>query len=159
LRRNAAGDVKKLSQKENENWKQLYNYVKKEILLYDDSQKIPSDLVLILKGIASGKAIDNKRYADQAEYSFDVILYTFKACKSKILNSIHGLDFNSERSKMVYISKIIEGNINDIYLRLKQVEESKSKTEQIKTDNLTHEGAEYKLKTQNVKNNKLNDLW
>lgn len=148
-----------MSKKENEDWHKLYNYVKKEILFYDDSQKIPSNLVLMLKGLTSGKMIDNKRYADQADYSFEVVLYTFKACKSIILNSIQGKDFKCEKSKMAYICKIVESNINDIYLRLKQVEESRSKTEQIQTDNIVHEGAKYKQKTINIKNNKFNDLW
>jgi len=159
LRRTSIGDKKLLSEKEVKDWDKLYWYVRKEILFYDDSQKMPSGVALMLKGLTSGKSVDNKQDPDEAEYSFEVVLYTFKACKNKILGAIQGKDFKNEASKVAYICKIVESNLNDIYSRLKQVEESKTKTEQIKVDNIVHEGAEYKQRTKNIKNNKLNDLW
>ena len=55
-------------------WDELYQYVKKEILFYDDSQAMPSNFVLRLRGLTKGKYIDNKNIEDKADYSFKIIL-------------------------------------------------------------------------------------
>lgn len=149
----------KMTEIEKQQWNDLYQYVKKEILLYDESQSIPSSLVLRLKGLAKGKYIENKNIEDRAKYSYEVVLYTFQICKPKIINAILGKDFNSEQGKFSYICKIVENSLNDVYMRLKQAKKTEEKTEGVNTENLSYKGAEYANKTEKIKNDRLNELW
>lgn len=144
---------------EKEQWDKLYCYVKNEILAYDKAQSIPPSLVLRLKGLTTGKFIENKNIADKADYTYDVVLFTFMSCKSAILNAIRTKDFKSEAAKFNYICKIVENNLNDIYLRLKNAEKSKEKTKEINTDNIFHSGAEYKKQTKDTISKTLEGLW
>jgi len=149
----------KMTKQEKAEWDNLYNYVKKEILQYDNSQSIPPTLVLRLKGLATGKYIENKKIEDRAKYSFKIILYTFQICKPKIIYAICGKEFKNEANKFNYICKIVENNINDVYNRVKMSQKNQEKTETISTENLYHSGAEYKKKSKEIKSNKLEDLW
>lgn len=148
-----------MSATEKKQFDELYQYVRKEILLYDDTQSIPSDLVLRLKGLSTGKLLENKKQTDKANYSYKIILYTFQICKPKIMSAIHGKDFSSERQKFNYICAIVENNLNDVYMRVERAKKSETKLEGMNTDNLSHKGASYKPKTEEVKNKRLEDLW
>ena len=148
-----------LNSEEKRQWDELYQYVRKEILQYDDKQSIPSNLVLRLKGLSTGKLIENRAIEDKAEYSYEIILYTFKLYKSNILSAIKTKDFKNEMSKFLYICAIIENNINDVYLRIVNAKKSQEKTESMNVENLSHGGAEYQSKTGNTTNEKLKDLW
>lgn len=149
----------KMTETEKEQWNNLYKYVKKDILQYDNNQKIPANLVLRLKGLKNGKLIENKCISKKAEYSYEVILNTFKICKVKILNATYGKDFKDEMSKFIYICAIIENEINDVYTRMKNAQKSKEKIESINTDNIQHEGAGYKPTSKVEISEKLKDIW
>jgi hypothetical protein len=149
----------KLTQQEKQEWDELYQYVKKEILQYDASQSIPSTMVLRLKGLSTGKFIENKHIEDKAKYSYKIILYTFQIQKQPILFAVKNKEFANEISKFNYICKIVENNINDVYNRVLIADKSKIKTETTNTDNITHNGAEYQKQNIENKNTKLNDLW
>lgn len=148
----------KLSKEELEQWDDLYSYVKKEILLYDDNQNVPSEIVLRIKGLCKGKVIANNATKDNADYSLEILLYTFKLCKAKILSAICGKTFQNEISKFVYISKIVEGSINDVYERVTNAKKSQAKIEGIKVDSLYHDSAKY-MPTILKQNEKLRNLW
>lgn len=47
--------------KEKEQFGELYRYVKTEVMNYDSKQSLPSSFVLGLKGLATGKVVENKR--------------------------------------------------------------------------------------------------
>ena len=66
---------------EKKQWDELYQYVKTEILHYDSNQSIPKNIILRLKGMQNGKLMANKKTQNNAEYSYEIILYTFKICK------------------------------------------------------------------------------
>jgi len=151
--------VTHLNSEEKRQWDELYQYVRKEILQYDDKQSIPSNLVLRLKGLSTGKLIENRAIEDKAEYSYEIILYAFKVCKSNILSAIKTKDFKNEMSKFLYICAIVENNINDVYLRVTNAKKSQEKTENMNVENLSHGGAEYQSKTEETINKKLKDLW
>jgi len=145
---------------EKQQWDALYQYVKKEILQYDENQSLPQNIVLRLKGLQKGKLMANNNTKDYANYSFDVILNTFKICKTQILNAIQNKNFNDEITKFLYISKIVENNLNDVYLRMKKIKESQSKIQNIDTTIFNHEGANYKRKTEeNIISKKYKKLW
>ena len=155
----ARADTKHMDVDEKKQWDELYQYVKKEILQYDDNQSIPSNLILRLKGLSTGKLIENKSIENKAKYSYEIILYTFKLCKANILSAIKTKDFKNEMSKFIYISAIVENNINDVYLRVTNAKKSQEKTESMDVENLRHDGAEYQNKSEDITNQKLKDLW
>lgn len=144
---------------EKEQWNDLYQYVKSQILMYDKNQSIPSNLVLRLKGLTTGKFIENKREQDKASYSYETILYTFQICRPTILSALQGQSFKSETHKFNYICKIVEQNINDVYIRLNNAKESATKTESVDTKVFEHKGSKYTKKTTEITNPKLQDLW
>lgn len=152
-------EIRKMSAVEKEQFDKLYQYVKKEILLYDDSQKIPSSLVLRLKGLSFGKLVENKSQKDTAHYSYDIILITFKLNKVKITSALDTMNFNDETHKFNFICKIVADDLNNVYTRLKEKNISQEKVKKIEVDNLTYHGAEYKSKTKEIKNKRLDSLW
>lgn len=150
---------KKMTSIEKEQWDKLYQYVKKEILLYDDSQSIPSSFILRLKGLTKGKYIENKKIEDKANYSYEIILYTFQICKPSIMNTLSNKTFENESYKFNYICKIVENNINDVYLRVKKAKKTEENIQNMDTKILSHKGGKYQKKTKEIKNKRLKDLW
>ena len=150
----------KMTEKEKKDWNELYQYIKIEIFEYDKSQKLPSYMVLRLKGLKEGKFMANKKTISMANYEYNHILYTFKINKLKIKQIVRSQDFKNEQHKFNTIMIIIEKEINDVVNRLKQVVKSEEKIEKMKFENMTHEGAEYKNKSINkILNNELEELW
>lgn len=138
---------------------ELYNYVKKQILKYDDSQSLPKSIVLRLKGLKKGKYMENLSQKDNANYSYKIILYTFQICKPQIDSALNSVEFKNENHKINYIIKIVESNINDVYFRLKKVEEQKNRTKNLDTEFLTNNnGCAYTKKTKETRK-KFDDLW
>ena len=127
--------------------------------MYDDSQSIPSSLVLRLRGLTNGKYIDNNKIENKANYSFQIILYTFQICKLSIMKALQTKVFDDEKSKFNYICKIVENNINDVYMRVQKVNKSEENIEMLDTGILSHNGGKYQKKTVEVKNKKLDELW
>ncbi len=149
----------RMTKEEKKQWDELYEYVKREIMGYDENQSLPRDVVLRLKGLTQGKAMGNNNIKNMANYSYDLILLTFKLNKSNIATGTYGKSFSDERARFRYISAIIENNINDVYLRIKKAKESTEKTESMNIDNITHEGAEYINKTENKVTKRMEELW
>jgi len=150
----------KMTEKEKKDWNELYQYIKIEIFEYDKSQKLPSYMVLRLKGLKEGKFMANKKIISMANYEYNHILYTFKINKMKIKQIVRSQDFKNEQHKFNTIMIIIEKEINDVVNRLKQVVKSEEKVKSMEFENMTHEGAGYKNKNNNKKiNNELKELW
>lgn len=150
-----------MTEKENQDWKDLCSYVKYEILEYDKSLKFPRQLVLRLKGLNKGQFIANKKAEQQAEYSYETILLTFKLCKSKIRNYLHdnSVKIKDESHKINIIMLFVEKEINDVYLRIKAKEELQNKIDNLELDNQCHKGAEYKNNSEIKQNERLKNLW
>ena len=60
---------------------------------------------------------------------------------------------------MRYICKIIENDIPNIYMRLKNAEKAQESIQNMDTDILSHNGGTYQKKTEDLKNERLNELW
>lgn len=149
----------KMRDVEKQEWDELYRYVKKEILFYDDNQSLSSFICTKLKGIRTGKFIENKKIKSQAEYPYKIILYTFQICRPKILAALSGKTFESETQKINYICAIVRNNINDVYEMVKRKERNEEKVKTMDTNILTHKAAHYQTKTKELKNDKLKNLW
>lgn len=149
---------KKMTEKEKQDWEALYFYVK-NLLGYDENQALSNTMVLRLKGLLTNKFIENNNIQDGANYSYEVILNTFKFCSPTINKSLRTNSWTNEMHRFNYILKIVESNINNVYLRMKNAEKAKEEAKNSTIDTANHIGAEYQRKTKEVNNKLLSDLW
>lgn len=148
-----------MTEKEKRDWDSLYTYVKSNIMGYDDNQALSSTMVLRLKGLLTNKFIENGNIESTANYSYEVILNTFKYCSTDIQKALRTNSWTNEMHKFNYILKVVEGNINNVYMRMKNVEKAKEEAKNTIINTTNHTGAEYQRKTKEVNNELLNDLW
>lgn len=143
------------------NWLELCRYLEVEFFNYSKpGQAFQKKACLLLQGLAKGQDIVNSKLEKHGEYSYKVILLTFKANKAKILNAIKGKTFTSEANKMAYICAIVRDNLNFVAMKYEASLKSEDKIENINTDVITHDGAEYKAKTpKSKKADKFGGLW
>lgn len=147
---------KKMSEKEKIDWENLYNYVKK-IMGYDKDQALSKNMVLRLKGLTTNKFMENKKIEDTANYSYEVILNTFKYCSPDIQKVFNSMTFVDEMHKFNVVLKIVERNINTVYMKMKKAEKAKEEAKSVMVEMPVHIGAEYKPKEK--KKDKFSDLW
>ena len=148
--------AKKLTDQEKADWEELYFYVK-NLLNYDENQSLSRSIVLRLKGLSNNKFMANNNIKDSANYSYRTILNTFKFCSPQIQKALRTNNFKDEQHKVNYILKIVEPNINNVYMRMKNVEKAKEAIKNATAEVYTHTGAEFKPKEK--KKDKFSDLW
>ena len=149
---------KKMSEKDKQDWGSLYYYVK-SLLGYDENQALSSTMVLRLKGLLTNKFIENNNIEATANYSYDVILATFKYCSPDIQRALRTNNFKDEMHRFNYILKIVEKNINTVYMKMKNVQRAKEEAKNTTVEVVNHTGADYQRKTKETNNKLLNDLW
>ena len=149
---------KKMSEEQKIAWENLYYYVK-NLLGYDENQALSGTMVLRLKGLSTNKFIENNNIKDGANYSYEVILNTFKFCSPQIGKALKTNSWTNEMHRFNYILKIVESNINNVYLRMKNIQKNKEEAKNTTIDTANHIGADYQRKTKEVNNKLLNDLW
>ena len=149
---------KKMSEEQKIAWENLYYYVK-NLLGYDENQALSSTMVLRLKGLLTNKFIENNNIESTANYSYEVILNTFKFCSPDIQKVLRTNRFVDEMHRFNFVLKIVERNINNVYMHMKNVQKSKEEAKNTTIDTASHTGAEYQRKTKEVNNKLLNDLW
>ena len=149
---------KHMSIQDKEDWNALYEYVKTNILCYDENQSLSRTMVLRLKGLLSNKFIENNNISNTANYSYKTVLNTFKFCMPDIKRGLRSNAFRDENHKFNYVLKIVESNLNTVYMRMINVEKSKHKSQTISMETATHTGAKYQHKTEQT-SERLNDLW
>lgn len=147
-----------MTEEEKKSWEELYYYVK-SLLGYDENQALSNAMVLRLKGLSTNKFMENKKIESTANYSYDVILNTFKFCSPTINKALKTNSWTNEMHRFNYILKIVEGNINNVYIRMLNVKRAKEEAKNTTIDTVNHIGAEYQKKTKEVTNRLLNDLW
>ena len=146
---------KKMSEEEKEQWDELYSYVK-GLMGYDDKTSLSRTEVLKLKGLTRGQFIANNNQQELAEYSFYEILVTFKICKFDIIRGFRSNSFKSNGHKFNYMIKIVEGSLSTVRERLKNKKQAEQKIESVEVNMI--EGANYKRKTKEVRNKRLEGL-
>ena len=150
--------VKHMSSEEKKNWEELYNYVRKTILEYDENQSLSKQMVLRLKGLSTSKFFENRLHEDKSNYSFNVVLNTFKFWPPEIEKSVQRITFKDENNKFNYILKIVESKLNDVYIKMKNTERSKEKIKQLNLNAVNNQGADYNRKTKDV-SDKFSEFW
>ena len=142
---------------EEKKFKELCNYVKTDIMKYDNNQKLSKNMILRLRGLKDGKYMANKNIPSLANYSYEVILLTFKYVKNHNLDYILSTKkFENEERKFNYIMAIVSNNINTIYNKVKQIKEEQSRAVEIHVDDLPN--YENKYETKKV-DDKLKEFW
>lgn len=111
-----------------EEWLELCEYVENDILNYDKNQKAPRSLYLRMRGLSKGQFIANNNIKVQANYSYKIILITFKYSLLDIRYAMSTKSFKNEQQRINYIMAIVENNINDVYLKLAQTKKDEEKT-------------------------------
>ena len=147
---------KKMTEKDKQDWEALYFHVKR-LLGYDENQALSSTMVLRLKGLLTNKFIENKNIESTANYSYETILNTFKYSSFDIQKALKSNNFKDESHKFNYILKIVEKNINTVYMKMKNLETAKEEAKNVVVEMPTHTGAEFKPKEK--KENKFSNLW
>lgn len=149
----------RMTKEEKLEWDELYEYVKYSILNYSKEKNLPKNLVLRLKGLRYGKFMANNKTKNQGDYSFKLILLTFKANKFNIINSIGDKSkFKNETHMINYIMTIVENNINDMFDVINNKRKADEKAENIVINNVDMHTT-YISKTLENKNEKLKSLW
>lgn len=138
-------------------WDALYNYVKIDILNYQD-KKMPKYVTLRLIGLKDGKFYANNKVKKEATYDYKLILLTFKLMKGTILNCLQNVEIKDERHKVNLIMKIVESEINNVKNRLEARKKSEEKLADTDLSHQTHEQTNYSKKSKEV-NEKLKNLW
>ena len=146
-----------MTEQEKADWEELYTYVKSNIMGYDENQALSSTMVLRLKGLLTNKFMENNNIASSANYSYKTILNTFKFCSSDIHKALRIKSFTDEQHKFNYVLKIVEKNINNVYMRMKNLDRAREEAKNTTIDVPTHVGAEFKPKEK--KKDKFADLW
>jgi hypothetical protein len=145
-------------------WVELYNYIHDKIMMYDNTIKLPKFIILRLQGLKNGTYIGNKKQKKMAEYDYDTILITFKICRPQILNMLekNKTTYKDEQHKFNAIMCIIDKEINNVVLKLKNAKKSEEKIIEMNLENQTHESANYISRSKDIKKNikeELEELW
>lgn len=96
---------KHMSKQEKADWDELYEYVRTEVMGYDQNQSLSSEMVLRLKGLLSNKFMENNHIQDIASYSYKTVLNTFKYCSLDIQRGLSSNSFRDERHRFNYVSQ------------------------------------------------------
>lgn len=150
---------KHMSQEDKKDWDELYEYVKK-ILGYDENQALSKTMVLRLRGLLSNKFIANNNIEDTSNYSYKVVLNTFKFCAFDIQNGLRSNSFKDESHKFNYVLKIVESNLNTVYMKMKSAEKAKDEANSHDISDAVEYVNTFKSNDNSTKkDNKYNDLW
>ena len=146
-----------MTEEEKRDWEALYTYVKSNIMGYDENQALSSTMVLRLKGLLTNKFMENGNIKDSANYSYEVILNTFKYCSVDIQRAFRTNTFKDEMHRFNYALKIIEKNINTVYMKMKNLEKAKEEAKNTTVEAPIHTSASFKPREKNI--DKFSNLW
>lgn len=151
---------KHMSQEDMKHWDDLYMYVKTRVLGYDENQSLSKNMVLRLKGLLTNKFMANNHIEDTANYSYQVVLNTFKFCNPSIQKGLKNNAFTDENHKFAYILKIVESNLNNVYIKMRDAEKAKEEIDNHDISYTANYNNTFKSK-ENKQNNskKYEDLW
>lgn len=145
-----------MTEKEKQDWENLYYHVK-NVMGYDENQALSSAMVLRLKGLLTNKFMENNKIESTANYSYETVLNAFKYSSLDIQKALKTNNFKDEQHKFNYILKIVEKNINTVYVRMRNAEKAKEEAKNTTVEVPTHTGAEFKPREN--KKDKFTDLW
>lgn len=96
--------MRNVKKKDNEQWIELCEYVKKEILEYDDNMKFPQYLALKLQGIKRGEHIANNNHEAKLIMMITQFYVLLSCVREKLLHIYMRM---KRKSKMKNIKSIL----------------------------------------------------
>lgn len=149
-----------LLSRKDKDWKDLCEWLEINIFNYEvPKQRLQKKACYVLDGLRKGQNVANNNTEVYGNYPCFIILMTFKANKTQILNAIRGKTFESEQNKMSYICAIVRDKLNDMYTRYLNAQKTQEKVERVDTSIMEYEGAEYQSNTKKKTNKRLEGLW
>lgn len=149
---------KKMSAEELQSWHELCEYVKTKVMDYSDTQCLSNQMILRLKGLATGKYLANNKSVNNASYSYNVILTTFKFCMPQIQKSFRMKHFENDNQKFNYACAIVANNINTVLARMDRTKQTEKQAETLDLSHLNAPRAQYQRKTEDYRP-ELEELW
>lgn len=150
---------RRMTEMEKAEWNELYWFVRCEVMGYDANMALSNPMVLRLRGLAQNKFMANNNIENTANYSYQVILDTFKYCLPKIKRAVETRVFQDEMHKFNYILKIVEPSINTVYLQAKKKKQQQEAIEQqTQIDSFDYVNT-FTSKPKKELNPELEDLW
>ena len=149
---------RKMTEQEKIAWDDTYEYMK-ELLGYDENQMLPRSLILRLRGLVNGQFIANNKARENAHYSFHTLLATLKYSSPDIKYALDNVRFRNESHKINYIMRIVENNINTVYMRMKNIERQKAEAVKVAYSETATTDVEYRPKKKSEKKDRFANLW
>lgn len=148
-----------MTAQEKAEWDELYSYVKYKILDYDSNQSLSKTMCLRLKGLTQNKFIENKKISGTANYSFKVILNTFKYCIVDIQRGLRNNSFHDDFHKLNYVLRIVEPNINTVYAKMKEADINRKFAEKVDISRVNEYKNNFKATPDKKRKNNYDDMW
>lgn len=150
---------------EKKEWDDLFQYVRKNVMHYSDvedengvKQTLSTNMVWRLKGMRTGKFMEDRSVDDIAKYPFSIIQIAFMVSMPKIESAFHNATFDNEMHKFNLACKIAEEQLNDVYERMKKKKRMEEAEENFDASMILYDGASYTKKTEETQDS-LKDLW
>lgn len=140
---------KSLLSEENDDWKAVYEYFRKEILGLKQSTPLDQHTIKRLLGLRLGQYYpsgNNTRILKRG-YDFPTILVTLKVIKGKVIPYMATANFSNGKHKTDSIMRFVTGEINDVHKRIEAQKQSNAKLDK---DEVT-EVFDYKAKLREQK--------
>lgn len=153
-------ELTEAEQREKEYRLKLFDYVKTNIMGYDENQCLTKNMTLRLEGLRKGQTYANNKHESFANYSYEVLYNTFVYCKNHELDWIlKNKKFDNDMHKFNYIMIVIGNNINMIYNKTKKKVEEEKRLEKIEVIDLPNYENKYVAKEQHNVSKELEALW
>ena len=106
------------------------------------------------------KFIENYNIPDTANYPYQVVLNTFKFCTPDIQKCLASNSFRDEMHKFNYVIKIVESNLNTVYIRMKNAKKAEEEVKNHDMSDAANYVNTFKVRdNDSKKSNKYDDLW
>lgn len=123
-------EIERKKQEEYKKWSKLYDYVRYDILDYENNMKLPPYATQKLHDLKNNGS-RKKGAVLNSGYPCEVILTTFKLKKWDIKEGIIKKGIKEESQKINYIVAVIRNSINDVYIRYLNKEKVKEEAARI----------------------------
>ena len=100
----------------------------------------------------------NNNIKSNSNYSYEIILNTFKFCNPDIQKKIRGVSFASEDHRFNYILRIVDGKLSTVYFRMKNMKKAKEEAEKDDISETYNYVNRFEAKEHKI-NDRLKDLW
>ena len=154
---------RKRKKQDKEDWLELCDYISLKIMGYDRNIVLPiefeKDLEKMSEKCDTFELNEDEKDRSIRNYYYNVVLNTYRFCSEDIKWALKNKEFKNDLNKFRYIYKIVEKNLQTVYVRMKNAEVSKETKPTIDMSVHKYKGAEYKSEKKRVVSSRLRNLW